>query len=100
MKKEQGKTTGLYIAGTVQNRTKRMISSDQREKTEIVTYVITDDNDRNYYIDDFAPDHYYNINDFVEIPVYIKPYRKKTGDLSYSLSIQKPYKPKPKGESF
>ena len=40
------------------------------------------------------------LGDFIETPVYIKPYRKRNGDLSYSISVQKEYQYQSKGESF
>ena len=99
MKKSAPKTTGLIIAGTVQERSRRMIGASE-PKTEIVTYVITDDSEKRYYVDEFSPASYHEIGDFVEVPVYIKPFRKKNGDLSYSLNIQKAYQYQSKGESF
>ena len=99
MKRTEKHVSGLYIAGTVRERTRRMVPAENPE-TEIVTYVITDENQRRYYIDDYAPDSYFEINEYVEVPVYIRPYRKKNGDLSYSISIQKTYQRQSKGESF
>lgn len=95
----KNKNAGLYIAGTVQSRTRRMVPADN-PTTEIVTYIITDDNNRKYYIDDFAPASYHDINSYVELQVYVKPYRKRNGELSYSISIRKEYQPHTKGEEF
>ena len=99
MKRAEKHVSGLYIAGTVQERTRRMVPAEN-PATEIVTYVITDENQKRYYIDDYAPDSYFEISEYVEAPVYIRPYRKKNGDLSYSISIQKTYHRQSKGESF
>ena len=99
MRKAANKITGLYLSGTVRERTRRMVPADN-PTTEIVTYVITDENERRYYLDDYAPESYHEIGDCIEVPVYIKPYRKKTGDLSYSISVQKAYQYQAKGESF
>ena len=99
MKKSIQKTTGLIIAGTVQDRTRRMVPADN-PTTEIVTYVITDDSDKRYYIDEYSPSNYHEIGDFIEIPVYVKPYRKRNGDLGYSLNVQKAYHYQSRGESF
>jgi hypothetical protein len=99
MKKCQNKITGLYVAGTVRDRTRRKIPVEN-PTTEIVTYVVTDDNEHRYYIDEYSPISYHEIGDFIETPVYIKPYRKRNGDLSYSISVQKEYQYQTKGESF
>ncbi len=88
MKKTDQQITGLYIAGTIQERTRRMVPT------------VTDANDKRYYIDDYAPDSYHDVGDYAVFPVFIKPFRKKNGDPSYSLSVQKAYKHQSKGESF
>jgi hypothetical protein len=93
------KETGLHLAGTVENRTRRMVPKDN-PKTEIVTYTILDENNRRYYVDDFAPETYFEVDQYVEIPVYVKPYRKHNGELSYSLSVKKAFQAAVKGESF
>lgn len=41
MKKTDQQITGLYIAGTIQERTRRMVPADH-PTTEIVTYTVTD----------------------------------------------------------
>ena len=56
--------------------------------------------EQDYYIDDYAPDSYHEVGDYAVIPVFIKPFRKKNGDPSYSLSVQKAYRHHSKGESF
>ena len=90
---------GLYLTGTVLYRTKRSVPADN-PSTEIVTYTVQDDKSHQYYVDDYAPSDYHEIGEVVHLPVYIKPYKKKTGDLSYSLNIQKPFSPSTKGEAF
>lgn len=99
MRKNNTKTTGLYIAGTVQDRVRRMVPIDN-PKTEIVTYTISDESEKCYYVDEYSPTGYHEIGDYVEIPVYVKPYRKRNGDLSYSFSVLKAYQHQSKGESF
>ena len=79
MKKTDQQITGLYIAGTIQERTRRMVPADH-PTTEIVTYTVIDQNDKRYYIDDYAPDSYHEVGDYAVIPVFIKPFRKKNGD--------------------
>lgn len=76
-----------------------MVPADN-PKTEIVTYAISDESEKRYYVDEYSPAGYHEVGDFVEIPVYVKPYRKRNGDLSYSLSVLKAYQYQSKGESF
>lgn len=90
--------TGLLIRGTVRERTRRHVPFDN-PTTEIVTYTISDENDRRYYVDDFAPSAYLAVGEIVESNVYVRPYRKRNGDLSYTLCIQKDYHSM-KGEAF
>jgi hypothetical protein len=96
---EEEHLSGLIIRGTVKERSHRFVSV-RGSQIEIVTYVVTDASDHRYYVEDFAPTEHYNIDDDIEIPVYIKPYRKKTGDPSYSICVQKEYRSSLKGESF
>ena len=91
--------SGLCLSGTVILRTRREVPVEN-PTTEIVTYTIQDDKHNNYYIDDYAPTSYYEVGEVVHLSVYIKPYKKKNGDLSYSLNIQKPYTPSTKGVAF
>lgn len=79
---------GLSLSGTIIDRTKRMVPRDN-PTTEIVTYTVQDDSNHRFYVDDFSPEVYHDLNSSVCFPVYIKPYRRKNGDLSYTLNIQK-----------
>lgn len=79
---------GLIIRGVVTERTKRMVPFDN-PTTEIVTYVISDKHDHKYYVDDFSPEQYFEIDENIESPVYVRPYRKRNGDLSYNLCFLK-----------
>jgi len=90
---------GLCINGKIKQRTKRSVPVDN-PTTEIVTYVVADDNDRLYYVDDFSPKQYYEIGEIVHLPIYVKPYRKKSGDLACSLNVLKPFQPSTKGIAF
>ena len=91
---------GLYVTGTISNRTRRFISTRNDPNTEVVTYTIMDDQNHRYFVDDFAPSSYYDIPSPVTLPVYVKPYLKKNGDASYTLCVQKNYLPITKGEAF
>lgn len=95
---EEEQLSGLVIIGSIKERSRRY-ASVRGSQVEIVTYVVTDANDRRYYVEDFAPSDHYNVGDSVAVPVYIKPYRKKTGDPSYSICVQKEYHSL-KGEAF
>ena len=90
--------SGLLITGIVRERTRRFLTGKTPE-TEVVTYVIFDNNDHRYYVEDFAPESYHDVGDSVTIPIYVKPYKKKNGDLSYTLCAQKNYHPS-RGEAF
>ena len=88
---------GLYLNGFVIDRTRRHVPKNN-PTTEIVTYTVSDNFDRKYYVDDYAPAGYYEIGEYISVPVYVKPYTKKNGDVSYNLSIQK--KTSTRGEHF
>ena len=91
--------SGLFLAGTVVQRTKREIPSIN-PTTEVVTYQIIDDKERYYYVDDYSPSEYHECGTKVCLPVYVKPYKKKSGDASYSLNVLKPFRPSSKGVIF
>lgn len=82
------KSFGLRLSGNVIDRTRRRVPLDN-PSTEIVTYTLSDNSERKFYVDDYAPSSYHELGDYVSFPVYIKPFRKKNGDLSYNLCIQK-----------
>ena len=88
---------GLCIFGTVIDRTRRHVPMDN-PTTEIVTYTLSDDLDRKYYVDDYAPSSYHDLGDKVSFPVYVKPYIKKNSEPAFNLCIQK--KPSSRGEHF
>lgn len=79
---------GLSLSGTVIDRTRRMVPKDN-PMTEIVTYMIQDSHNRKYYVDDYAPDGYHDLQSSVTLPVYVKTYVRKNGEPSYTLNIQK-----------
>ena len=81
-------TYGLSLSGTVIDRTRRMVPRDN-PTIEIVTYTIQDGCNRKFFVDDFAPSEYHDINSSVCFPVYIKAYRRKNGEPSYTINVQK-----------
>ncbi len=93
-----GRIEGLYVGGVVRDRRRRYINKTGSEQIEVVTYTLTDSNDRNFYVEDYAPDSYRNLGDYSLVPVYIKPYRKSNGQLSYTICIKKEFETR--GESF
>lgn len=82
------KQYGLYLNGTVVDRTRRYVPKDN-PVTEIVTYTISDDNNHKFYVDDYAPSGYQELGAYISVPVYVKPYTKKNKDISYNLCILK-----------
>ena len=79
---------GLSLSGVVVDRTRRMVPHDN-PTTEIVTYTVQDGYNRKFYVDDYAPDAYHELDSNVCFPVYIKAYNRKNGKPSYTLNIQK-----------
>ena len=72
---------GLSLSGVVIDRTRRMVPRDN-PTTEIVTYMIQDGHNRKYYVDDYAPGSYHDLQSSVTLPVYVKTYTRKNGDPS------------------
>ena len=80
--------SGLYLSGTVVDRTRR--SPRNNPSIEIVTYTVADDNNHRFFVDDYdAHGQYYDLDKYVSLPIYIKSYIKKNGELSFNLNIQK-----------
>lgn len=79
--------SGLFLFGQVIDRTRRYVPKDT-PTTEIVTYTVQTERDSKYFVDDYAPDSYYDVGSDVCFPVYIKTYKRRNGDPSYTLMIQ------------
>ena len=77
--------SGLYIFGEVIDRSKRTIP---QTSTEVVTYVIQDNTGRRYYVDEYSPQNYLERGENVEIPVYVKAFKKRNGDIGYAFNVQ------------
>ncbi len=84
----EGNLSGLYLFGQIIDRTRRTIPTRDNSNTEIVTYTIQDSAGRRYHVDEYAPDDYYDLGAYAEIPVYVKTYRKRSGDIGYSFCVQ------------
>ena len=92
--------SGLYLFGAVIDRTRRTINTRSNNSTaEIVTYTIQDTAGRRYYVDEYSPDEYYEIGESAEIPVYVKTFKKRSGDIGYSFCVQQEF-PSTRGEHF
>ena len=91
-------TNGLSLSGLIIDRTRRMVPRNN-PTTEIVTYTIQDADRHKFYVDDYAPQEYYELDTNVCFPVYVKAYKRKDGTPSYNLNIQKD-EPIRSGERF
>ena len=82
--------TGVFFKGVVYERRKRMVPKNN-PTTEVVTYKFYNEDVNAYlYVDDYAPESYYEIGEFIEVPVRIKAYiNKLTNKAAYSLTILK-----------
>ena len=79
---------GLFLVGKVADRVRKTVSA-QGTEVEVVTYTILCGGVHRFYVDDFNPDKHFAVGENVSIPVYVKAYRKKTGEPSYMLKLQK-----------
>lgn len=79
--------SGLYLFGTVVDRTRRLVPKDN-PTTEIVTYTAQTNQNTKIFIDEYAPSSYYDIGADISVPVYVKTYERKNGEAAYTLMIQ------------
>ena len=91
--------SGLLLCGSISQRSKRIVPVNN-STIEVVTYLVVDNSGKFYYVDDYSPEQYYEVGQSIQVAVYVKPYRKKNGESSYSLNFLKPYRPSTKGEVF
>lgn len=96
---ESDELSGLYVFGQVIDRTRRTIKTRNGGSAEIVTYSIQDNNGRRYFVDEYTPEEYYELGETVEVPVYVKTFKKNNGDVGYSLCVQQQFGPS-RGEHF
>lgn len=87
MSRLSDKPSGMYVFGTVKERRKREIEKSG-DKIEIVTYEVADDDGHLYYVEAFDPEEYYDRAQYVQIPIYIKAYKKKNGDPAYTINVK------------
>lgn len=86
-----GRISGLYVGGIIKERRRRYIDRKDNEQAEIITYTLSDEGSKNYFVEDYAPQSYHDVGEQMLVPVYVKPYRKKNGDLSYTICIKKDF---------
>ena len=67
--------------------------------TQIVTYTIMDSANRRYYVDEYSPDEYHEIGDYIIIPIYVKTFKKNNGEIGHSFAVQQQFNPA-RGENF
>lgn len=89
--------SGLTVCGVVRERRKRNVPLNNPQH-EIVTHTLGDDQEGIYFVDDFEPEKYHNLGDYVMMPVYIKSYIKKNNQASYTICARKDYQTR--GEAF
>ncbi len=88
---EENAFSGLFLFGQIVDRTRRTIKTRDNSSAEIVTYAIQDINGRRYFVDEYAPNEYYEISEYAELPVYVKTFKKHSGDIGYSFCVQQPF---------
>ena len=98
MNRKTKQLSGMFLYGIVKDRRKREIIKNEKS-VEIVTYDIIDNDGRTYYVDAFSPEKYYDRGKYVQIPIYIKAYKKKNGDPSYTVNVRSDTQ-NMRGESF
>lgn len=89
--------SGLFLFGQVVDRTRKHVPKDN-PTTGIITYTVQTVRDTKYFVDDYAPNAYYDIGSDVYLPVYIKTYKRRNGDPSYTLMFQ--HDERSRGEHF
>ena len=98
---EEETFSGLYVFGEVVERTKRTIPNTT---TEVVTYTIQDNEGRRYYVDEYVQpadqEHCHECGTYVEIPVFVKTFRKRNGDIGYSFCVQQESRSHSRGVPF
>ena len=96
---DEAPLSGLYVFGQVIDRTRRTIKTRNDGQAEIVTYTVQDVNGRRYFVDEYTPEQYCEIGEAVELPVYVKTFKKNSGDIGYSFCVQQQFGPA-RGEHF
>ena len=87
---------GVNISGVYERSDAKVRELEGLERTKgfigepFDTKVLIEENGIKYYVDEFDPKDYYSKNEYVEIPVYVKPYvNQRTGAVGYSLTVLK-----------
>ncbi len=94
MKKEStstNKANGIYFCGVVSQRRRRKVPKDNPTAT-VVTYEFSDEMSHSYYVDDYEPEKYYEVGEYIEVPIRIKAYMHKTANRpAYSMTIKRAF---------
>ncbi len=99
MPRTSDKLYGLYVFGTIKDRRKRVFEKDGNT-IEIITYDVADNEGHIHYVEAYEPEKYYERAEYVQIPVYIKAYKKKNGEPAYVINVKGNNAKNIKGESF
>ena len=98
---EEETFSGLFVFGEVVERTKRTIPNTT---TEVVTYTIQDNEGRRYFVDKYIQpseqETCFERGSYVEIPVFVKTFRKRNGDIGYSFCVQQESRSHSRGVPF
>lgn len=98
---EEETFSGLFVFGDVVERTKRTLPNTT---TEVVTYTIQDNEGRRYFVDKYIQpseqERYFERDSYVEIPVFVKTFRKRNGDIGYSFCVQQESRSHSRGVPF
>ena len=96
----RGDISGLYLFGRISDRARRTIPIRNLSSTEIVTYTVEDAAGHRYYVDEYSPREYNDVGSEVSLPVYVKTFKKRNGDIGYSFCIQQQQIMTSRGERF
>lgn len=88
---------GLFLSGTVSQRSKKLIGED---KLEVVTYLVNVDEKLFFYLDDFQPDSYFAIGEKISVPVICRPFMRKNEKMGLSYTVRKENSHKIRGQVF
>ena len=98
---EEASFSGLYVFGEVVERTKRTLPNTT---TEVVTYTVQDNEGRRYYVDEYVrsaeQERCHERGAYVEIPVFVKTFKKRNGDIGYSFCVQQESRSHSRGVPF
>ncbi len=92
-------TKGLYLIGTIANRSRKLID-DKGKKNEVIYYLIQTGSDEYYFVYDFEPKSYHEVGEEVSLPIISHPYIGRYNHLGVSYYVRKEKKRDLPGEFF